>query len=597
MTIAVLDFGGQYCHLIARRVRDLGVDAEILPHKTPAERLQSYCGVILSGGPRSVYEANAPHVDPAIFSLEIPVLGICYGHQLMAKALDGVVRPGRGEYGFASLDDPQGTLFTNGNAAGEPTAGVQTRAVWMSHGDIVHEVPPGFMVTAATEDCPVAAMENPESRLYGLQFHPEVTHTERGAEILDRFLRICGCERGWRPGDITQLVREIRETVGDHSVFMLLSGGVDSTVAFALLNKALGRERVYGLHIDNGLMRKDESEEVRQALSAQGYDNFHVVDASKTFLGALEGVVDPEEKRAVIGRTFIEVQRDVLRDIGLSADRWLLGQGTIYPDTIESQGTEHADLIKTHHNRIPIITAMIEEGRVVEPLRHLYKDEVRELGASLGLPAHLLERHPFPGPGLGIRCICSRGDDYPEKRVHLRQQLRGILGDGYWFQILPIKSVGVQGDARSYRHCVLIRKDWETLFDREALNAVATQITNEIRAINRVLYLVTPASVPDVEAKEAFVTSERLALLREADSVVQSLASDPDIWQFPVILLPVGWNKKEAIVLRPVQSKEAMTARFHLLDEGTLKDIVEKIEVDFVAVDITNKPPATIEWE
>ncbi|MDX1663094.1 MAG: glutamine-hydrolyzing GMP synthase [Candidatus Promineifilaceae bacterium] len=587
MTIAVLDFGGQYCHLIARRVRDLGVDAHILPHNTPAARLQNYCGIILSGGPRSVYDADSPRVDPAVFSLAVPVLGICYGHQLMAKALEGVVRPGRGEYGFATLDNPQGTLFDNG----------QARIVWMSHGDIVHEVPAGFLVTAATEDCPVAAMENPERRFYGLQFHPEVTHTERGADILDRFLTVCGCDREWRAAETSQLVRQIQEGVGDNSVFMLLSGGVDSTVAFALLNRALGRERVYGLHIDNGLMRRGESEEVREALEAQGYDNFHVVDASETFLRALEGVVDPEEKRNIIGRTFIEVQREALHEVGLSADTWLLGQGTIYPDTIESQGTKHADLIKTHHNRIPIIAEMIEQGRVVEPLAHLYKDEVRELGAALGLPHYLLERHPFPGPGLGIRCICSHGDDYPAERARVERQLRALLEDDYWFQLLPIKSVGVQGDARSYRHCVLIRKDWNTLFDRKELNATATRITNEIQAINRVLYLVSPEEIPEVAAKEAFVTEERLELLREADFVAQRLVHDPDIWQFPVILLPVGWKKKEAVVLRPVQSKEAMTARFHLLDEETLREIVEQVDVDFVAVDITNKPPATIEWE
>jgi GMP synthase (glutamine-hydrolysing) len=574
--ITVLDAGGQYCHLIARRVRELGVYSEVCPADTPAAALAGRRGLIISGGPASVYEDASPTVDAAVFSSGPAVLGICYGHQLMAHLLGGSVRPGvRGEYGLARLEPLGPSPLLRDLAPGNQ--------VWMSHRDLVETPPAGFRVSARTETCPVAAMEDASRRLYGVQFHPEVVHTHRGMELLSRFLfDICGCARDWNPRRRVPLLEQaIRDAAGDRNVFFFVSGGVDSTVACTLSLRALGRERVRGVYVDTGLMRDGETEFVRAL-------GFEVEDAGARFLNALAGVTDPERKRIIIGEMFVNVQEEILQRGHYLDAPWILGQGTIYPDTIESGGTAQADVIKTHHNRVPGIQRLIAENRIVEPLSSFYKDEVREVGRELGLPEELLERHPFPGPGLAIRCLCSEADD------PLRESPDG------W--IVPVRSVGVQGDSRSYRPVLAIEGgDWA------ALEAAATERINRRTDINRVIALVR-AAVPlaRLSVRAAALSRARLDRLRRADAVVRRLSHqsgfDRRVWQFPVVLIPCGApDRPDSVVLRPVDSVDGMTARSVPMDSALLDAMTtELLAVDGVCgvfYDLTHKPPATIEWE
>jgi GMP synthase (glutamine-hydrolysing) A subunit len=394
--IIVLDAGGQYCHLEARRVRDLGVYAEVRASETPAAEIAFARGIIISGGPASVYDPESPTVDPAIFAQDQAVLGICYGQQLMAHVLGGHVRPGeKGEYGLATLDLEE--------AADPLFAGLSGRQqIWMSHRDVVETVPEGFQVVGRTDTCAVAAIAAPGRRLYGLQFHPEVAHTARGMDYLANFVfRVCGCEKDWDPRNRIPLVeQEIRECARGRSVFFFVSGGVDSTVAFTLCTRALGEERVRGVYVDTGLMREGETDFVSRMPGVT------VEHSESDFLTALAGVTDPEQKRHIIGEEFVRVQERIIASRRLADEHWILGQGTIYPDTIESGGTSKAAVIKTHHNRVAGIQKLIECGRIVEPLKSFYKDEVREIGRELGLPGELLDRHPFPV--LGVRCAGPR---------------------------------------------------------------------------------------------------------------------------------------------------------------------------------------------
>jgi len=586
-TIVVLDYGGQYAHLIANRLRRLGVYSEIRP---PEAEIGEVKGVILSGGPNSVYDKSSPKIHNKLLEKGIPVLGLCYGHQLIAHELGGKVKPGKTrEYGRTEIEVESEGIFKGMG---------KKQLVWMSHGDSVKELPPGFKVLAKSSDCPVVAMGNPEKKLYGMQFHPEVTHTERGTEMLENFIEICDCKKDWDAGSYTkQLIGDIKKKAGNKKVFMLVSGGVDSTVAFALLNRALGTKNVYGLFIDNGFVRKNEVRMTKERMEKQGFVNFRMIDASSDFLDAEKNVYDPEEKRKIIGEVFIKVQQKELDNIGLNAEEWMLGQGTIYPDTIETGRTKHAEVIKTHHNRVKIIEELIEQGKVIEPLEMLYKDEVRAVGEELGLPKELVWRHPFPGPGLAVRCLCAKEAASMESRkldeIAARYNLKA--------KVLPIKSVGVQGDFRTYGHpAVLIGEaDWDTL------EKASTEITNRIKDINRVVWLMGPKELPDVGVKAGYLTKERLDLLREADyRAMKNLRSEGmynDVWQMPVVLIPVSIKGGESIVLRPVSSKEAMTASFSKLPVGFVRDVANKIlqieGVDAVFYDITNKPPGTIEWE
>jgi GMP synthase (glutamine-hydrolysing) len=595
-TIAVLDFGGQYTHLIANRIRRLGVFSEIVPCESDAGSLAGYKGIILSGGPYCVLDPESPTVTPDIFDLGVPILGLCYGHQLAAKLLGGTVARGDArEYGTATLS------FVG---RGEIFQGLGSREqIWMSHGDTVEELPEGFEVLGSTPDCANAAVADPRRRIYGLQFHPEVTDTPNGMKMLENFVTLCGCRREWSSEAFLRDIRdEIVRVCAGRKVFLLVSGGVDSAVAFSLLNEALGAERVLGLHIDNGLMRLGESGEIMAYMKAHGFDNLHVIDAGERFLSRLDGVADPEEKRRIIGTAFLDVKEEALNDLGLESEEWLLGQGTIYPDTIESAGTKHADRIKTHHNRVEVVLDLIDRGLVIEPLAQLYKDEVRALGETLGLPRTLLWRHPFPGPGLGVRVLCSGGDEAPVEDGVVRDVAGRASAAGYGSMVLPVRSVGVQGDGRTYAHPALLTgpRDWA------ALERLSTEITNAIRGVNRVVYGLEVAAPAEYDLVESYLTKERLDKVRLVDDLVtrtlRATGEYETIWQMPVVLLPlVNKNGGECVVLRPIRSQEAMTVRFVPLSEKALERIVEgarRIEgIGDIFFDLTHKPPGTIEWE
>ena len=572
--ILILDAGGQYCHLIARKVRDLGVYAEVRASETPAAELGGARGIIISGGPSSVYDAGSPTVDPAIFSCEHAVLGICYGQQLMAHLLGGDVRKGdKGEFGLATLDldataDP---LF--GGLAGR-------QQVWMSHRDLVAGLPEGFSAVGRTETCAVAAIAAPARRLYAVQFHPEVVHTTRGKELLSNFVfQVCGCQKDWDARHRAPLIeQEIRACAGNRNVFFFVSGGVDSTVAFALCTRALGENRVRGVYVDTGLMREGETDFVSRM------PGISVECAQEQFLNALAGVTDPERKRHIIGEEFVRVQERVIESRRLLDEHWILGQGTIYPDTIESGGTAKASLIKTHHNRVAGIQKLIEAGRIVEPLKSFYKDEVREIGRELGLPAELLDRHPFPGPGLAIRCLCSDFD------AAVRPTPEGC--------VIPVHSVGVQGDARSYAPVLAIDHLDHTR---------ATELINRLSSVNRVIALVEArAPLEEMRVHACSLTPERLERLRAADAAVRRLSHetgfDHRVWQFPVVLIPLGTpDCPDSVVLRPIHSVDGMTAQSVPMEPALLERIVKELlaqpGIAAVFYDLTHKPPATIEWE
>ncbi len=591
--IVILDFGGQYAHLLARRIREMNVYSEILPNDTKAENLKNVNGIILSGGPGDVYESEAKGFDPSVLNLGIPVLGLCYGHQQIAYSLGGDVKSGKiKEYGLTELHITSKSIVF-GNLTNKQT-------VWMSHGDTVEKLPSGFVVTGSTPDCKIAAYEDSDKNIFGLQFHPEVTHTENGMKMLHNFVfKACKCKGLW---DYSHFIKEIEDDiiaiVGNRNVFLLVSGGVDSSVCFSLLNKILGKERVLGLHVDNGLMRKNESATIFKTMKKLGYDNLNIVDARDRFIEALDGVSEPEEKRKIIGNMFIEVQKTELERMNLDPAKWVLGQGTIYPDTIETGGTKNADTIKTHHNRVPIIEKMITEGKVIEPLKLLYKDEVRFLGEKIGLKKELVWRHPFPGPGLGVRILCST----VENQSILSHEKIDLIASSFGFSanILKLKSVGVQGDNRTYRHPVVVKGkcDWEKL------NNLSIRLTNEISDINRVIYLCSDSNDKDFGLHKKLMTKERINLLQQADNIVTQIMQDEkiydEIWQMPVALIPIG-ESGESIVLRPVVSQEAMTADFYKMNKRILdlmvKDIMKIEGIEHVFYDITNKPPGTIEWE
>ncbi|MBD3329943.1 glutamine-hydrolyzing GMP synthase [Candidatus Peregrinibacteria bacterium] len=597
--IVILDFGGQYAHLIANRIRRIGVYSEILDPETSADELKEYKGIILSGGPASVSADDSPKCDPEIFNLGVPVLGICYGHQMTAHLLGGSVKPGETqEYGQAEVEflERKG-IFEDIN---------EKETAWMSHFDQVEKLPEGFSVVAKTDDCPVAAMADYKRNIYTLQFHPEVTHTPCGMKILKKFVEITGASPDWNIEDYTEvLIEEIREKVGNNKVFMLVSGGVDSSVAFLLLDKALGQENVYGLFVDTGFMRLNEREEVEKALKEAGVENLHVYDAGKEYFEALKGVYGPEKKREIIGNLFIEIQKKVSDELELDSELWMLGQGTIYPDTIETGGTKHAQKIKTHHNRVEAIRELIDKGKVIEPIAQFYKDEVRVIGKNLGLNEEMVWRHPFPGPGLAVRCLCTKAEDYPENYLEIEDSMKEFLSENNCkAKILPIKSVGVQGDERTYRHPVLL---YGKEFNWDELSMLTTRLTNRYKEVNRVVWGLNNIDFDAVSTQNNYMTGERILTIQKADKAVMDFILEKnlnrDIWQFPTVLLPVsfGGSKKESIVLRPVSSEEAMTASFYQMENSLLKELTQRLEaideVGGILYDVTNKPPGTIEWE
>lgn len=597
--IAVLDFGGQYAHLIANRIRRLGVYSEILDGDVAFDELVDYKGIIFSGGPASVRAPESVRCDMRIFNLGVPILGICYGHQLIAVSLGGEVEQGKvREYG------PAVVKFKNKTGIFEGLEDDET--VWMSHFDQVIALPEGFEVIGTTEDTPIAAMANYEKNIFSMQFHPEVTHTPSGNLILENFINITGAKRQWDIGKyIEDISEQIKTQVGEKKVFLMISGGVDSTVAFLLLDKVLGQDRVYGLFVDTGFMRLNEREEVEASLKALGVTNLHIYDGGEEFFEALKSIYEPEEKRKIIGSLFLKIQAKVANDLKLNPDEWFLAQGTIYPDTIEAGGTKHADTIKTHHNQVEEIRKLKEAGKVIEPLDQLYKDEVRIVGEKLGLVPEMVWRHPFPGPGLAVRTLCASEDAYPEELKVVEAKINEWLKEeGIKARVLPIKSVGVQGDERSYKHPVIV---YGKSFEWGELDKLSTRLTNQFPEVNRVIWGLKPDDFTNVRIQKSYLTKERILTIQKADKVVMDYLLeaniDRDIWQFPTVLIPVSVNSQigESIVLRPVCSQEAMTANFYQMEFKKLDELVKRLSqiegITGIFYDITNKPPGTIEWE
>jgi len=513
--ILILDFGAQYTQLIARRVREAKVYCEIHPHDVSDAFVRDFGakGIILSGSHLSAYDEQTAKAPQAVFQQGVPVLGICYGMQTMAQQLGGRVESGRmREFGYAEVRARGHTKLLEGIEDFRTPEGHGMLRVWMSHGDKVTELPPGFKLMASTEACPIAAMADESRRFYGVQFHPEVTHTRQGTKVLQRFVHeICGCAAEWNmPDYVGEALARIREQVGKDEVILGLSGGVDSSVAAALIHRAIG-EQLTCVFVDHGLLRLNEAAQVMGTFAEHLHIKLAHVDASARFFAALRGVADPEEKRKIIGRLFVDVFQEQAKKIKHA--RWL-AQGTIYPDVIESAGakTRKAATIKSHHNVGGLPETL--HLRLLEPLRELFKDEVRELGLALGLPREMVFRHPFPGPGLGVRILGEVNREYAD----LLRQADAIfveeLRSSDWYDktaqafavFLPVKSVGVMGDGRTYEHVVALRAvqssdfmtaEWAPL-PHELLAKVSNRIINEVRGINRVTYDISskpPATI------------------------------------------------------------------------------------------------------
>jgi GMP synthase (glutamine-hydrolysing) len=507
-TILVLDFGGQYCHLIGRRIRENGVYSEIVPHDIKIEEIEelnkkfNIKGLILSGGPSSVYEENAPKIDPRLLKCELPILGLCYGLQLITQIVGGKVRPAsRREYGisFVSIDKSVGVL-----------EGLKRREkVWMSHGDTVFAPPPNFELLAHSKNCPVAAFKHLKKPIYGLQWHPEVIHTKNGAKMLFNFIfNVCKCKANWKIEDIIEkMIKKIKKTVGQKKAIIGLSGGIDSSVATVLASKAL-EEKLTAIFVDHGFMREGEPEQVRKTF--QKYKlNFLVAEAQERFMKKLRKIRDPEKKRKIIGEEFIRVFEEKADQI--KADYFI--QGTIYPDRIESGSSKNSNKIKSHHN-VAGLPSKINFEEILEPLHDLYKDEVRKVAKMLGLPKELVNRQPFPGPGLAVRIIgnvdneknriIKRADKIVRKEIE-KAKLDKKLWQ-YFAVLTDTKATGVKGDARAYGYVVAIRaaESQEAMtasFSKipySILEKISTQITNEIPQVTRVVYDIThkpPATI------------------------------------------------------------------------------------------------------
>lgn len=620
--IIVLDFGSQYAHLIAKRFRMLGFYSEIALPSSPLQTFTDAKGIVFSGGPASIYDKNTPDFNSEILSLDIPILGLCYGHYVVQMGYGGTVGKAKtGEFGFSELTlHPQihCPLFDGIS---------EKQQVWMSHQDEVLQCGEGFETVGSTKDCIYAAMQNLPQKRFSLQFHCEVKDTPCGNTIFENFAQFCGMEKNWDQDTVLNtILQNIEKEANGKNVLLFLSGGVDSTITFALLNKALGKERVLGLHIDNGFMRKNESQNVANAYRKFGFDNFIVEDASESFLHAVKKLIDPQKKRMAIGENFIAVRNSIVEKQHLDESNWLLAQGTLYPDIIESGGTKNSNTIKTHHNRVQGIQSLIEKGLVIEPIRDLYKDEVRAIGKKLGLDDRLIMRHPFPGPGLSINVLCSNGtmsDDDAQEFEKAKDEFNNSKITEFCEHcsanmekfVLPVKSVGVQGDFRTYRFPAVlsferldngffhIPKKWEKI------ERASSAITNSAQYLNRTLIRLWQNPLikdSDLMLQEGYCEKDRLDQLREVDDIVLNALHKYNwyekIFQHLTIDLPYSSGKGRAsFVLRPVCSEDVMTARFAHLPLDLLNEITEKIAelhfVDALYYDCTNKPPATFGWE
>lgn len=624
--IVVLDFGSQYAHLIAKRFRMLGYYSEIALPSTDLSVFENCRGIVFSGGPSSVYDEKIPEFNSEILNLDIPVLGLCYGHYIVQLGYNGKVgKAETGEFGFAELNlnpDVKCPLFE----------GIEPKQqVWMSHQDGVLALGEGFEVVGSTKDCPFAATQNLAKKRFSLQCHCEVKDTPCGNQIFENFARFCGMEKNWDQDTVLNVILEgIKKDAAGRSVLLFLSGGVDSTITFALLNKALGQDRVLGLHIDNGFMRKNESANVAEAYRKFGFNNFIVEDASESFLKAISGLTDPQKKRMAVGENFITVRNEVVAKQHLDESQWLLAQGTLYPDIIESGGTKNSNTIKTHHNRVQGIQELIAKGLIIEPIRDLYKDEVRAIGKKLGLSDELVMRHPFPGPGLSINVLCNDGKSWTNKDEDefkaAKKELDEVKIDQFCEKctksmersVLPVRSVGVQGDFRTYRFPAVLSFKEETSDSdgffhvpgkREKVEAASSAITNSAKYLNRTLiklYQKPGIKEEDLKLQEGYCDRQRLDQLREVDNIVLTELHKTGwynkIFQHLTIDLPYASSKNHAsFVLRPVCSEDVMTARFAWIDSEVMNSILRQIAalefVDAVYFDATNKPPATFGWE
>ncbi len=612
--VAILDAGAQYGKVIDRRVRGLGVFSEILPIDTPAKILKNYDAIIISGGPQSVYGDGAPRTDAAIFDLGKPILGICYGMQLLSYHYGGTVSKGsRREDGASTLRiKTDSKLFKD-----LPKA----QTVLMSHGDSVATLPNGFVCTAKSSDI-VAAIEDKARKLYGVQFHPEVDITEHGQKIIGNFLfEVAKLKADYTLQDREkEAIRYIQKVVGNKDVLVFVSGGVDSTVCTVLLAKALDPKQVHAVHIDTGFMRANESKMVVDALKKAGIDVL-LIDASVRFMNAsttfngkqttkLSETSDPETKRRIIGDQFMVERERAIAQLGLNPSTTVLGQGTLRPDLIESASelaSSNADVIKTHHNDTPLVRELRKTGNVVEPLQDLHKDEVRELGERLGLSKALVWRQPFPGPGLAIRLLCAT-EPYLESAEEIMNQLTAFETKDIAVCLLPVRTVGVQGDGRTYSHLVGLsgKADWKTLLK------LANEIPKQVHQVNRVVYLFgDKVSGILQEITPTLPTKDAVEQLRAADKIVNDLLQKNNLIeklaQVPVVSFPIPFGKSmsRSIGIRTFITNDFMTGVPATpgieISEKVLSEMVAQVQklpgISRVAYDLTAKPPGTTEWE
>ena len=614
--LAILDCGGQYTKVIDRRVRELGVKSDILPINVKSEELQEYQSIILSGGPNNISDKQRLSFDEKIFELGKPVLGICYGMQLMSDHFGGVVDSNIvKEYGQNEIwVDTKMPIFDGMT---------ENQKVLMSHGDTVKNVPNGFKVIGKSGEA-IAAIGNEEKRMYGLQFHPEVDLTEEGMKILENFIRKVAKYQDFYALDdrIETSIKMIREKVGDNKVVVLVSGGVDSAVTAALLVKALNPDNVYAIHIDSGFMRKNESDVICENLKKLGLKNLIRENAKDTFfntvvevegkkIGPLVDTIDPETKRQIIGEIFIRIANNVIERLGLDPEHTFIAQGTLRPDLIESGNPEisgFAHKIKTHHNDVAIVREARKKGLIVETNSDWHKDEVRKVARMLGLEESIASRQPFPGPGLAIRLLCH---DKSEEVVITQEEVDKINAivnpKGENAQIIPIKSVGVQGDARSYRNLGILYGNGID-FDWDNVTTVAKQVTDSINTINRIGYILNVKDVNQkIECFDMKINDECVDLLRELDKIVTSNLEGSKVNQTFAVLLPIGITKKYSVAIRTFVTNDFMTGRPGKIGTEVDKKMIEKAvkeiednfsdKIEFVIYDVTSKPPATCEWQ
>lgn len=595
--IAVLDAGGQYCHLIARRLRSVGVHSEVLPFGASSDLISRFSGLVLSGSPASTRSRTAPSLTFDPLDLKIPVLGICYGYQLLSALTGSKISNTEGrEYGPALFEILRRSALLRG---------VDKKSiVWMSHGDRVETLSAEFEALGTSSQGFVAAIQHKSKKIFGVQFHPEVSHTRFGTKILKNFaVDICKCKANWAPSQLLRDIRfKIQEQARDRRVLFFVSGGVDSAVALWLTADALHEKgKVHGVFLDTGFQKSDDYDAVKLLSSIRRDVIIETLDASDKFLASVEGITDPELKRRAIGKTFYDVMEDYIKAKSLDDGTWVIGQGTIYPDTIETGGTDKSVLIKTHHNRVDAFLKLKDQGLLLEPLSDFYKDEVRAIAKELHVPIKLSEKHPFPGPGLAVRCICSDRRSRVEKDAKLSSIAEQF---GLESVLAPIHSVGIKGDERSYDKLAILKgpASWKQL------EQISRAITNSLPYVNRVAWLTASGFEEDLISlclSQSGITRERIHRLREADRLVGDFLKEhalySTIWQCPVVSVPLCFHNGETIAIRPIESVDGMTARFSKIQQRLVmrlsKLLLQLSKVEAILYDITNKPPGTIEWE